>query len=71
MRAGIWVLVIGVALVAIGFGTTEADINPVTMEMERIRSSPSPIAWIVLIAGIVMTIAGYAKRNLTAVESRI
>lgn len=70
MRIGLVVFVIGIALIGLALGTTHAELNPVTMRTEQTRGTPSPIAWITLLAGIGLIIAGYAKRMLAAVESR-
>lgn len=70
MRIGLVLLVIGIALCALALGTTHAELNPATMRTEETQGTPSPIAWLVLIAGAGLTIAGYAKRMLAAVESR-
>lgn len=70
MRIGLVVLVAGIALIGLALGTTHAELNPVTMRTEQTQGTPSPIAWIALIAGLGLTIAGYAKRMLAAAESR-
>lgn len=49
---GIALVVIGVILCIVGLATTHAD---------GTQGSPPPVAWLVLIAGLVMAGIGYRK----------
>lgn len=61
MKLGLVLLVIGLALCALALGSTHAELNPVTLVTEQTRGTPTPIAWLALIAGVVLTLVGYAK----------
>lgn len=58
---GIALVVIGVILCIVGLATTHVEIVPGTLRTIETHGSPPPIAWPVMIAGLVLAGIGYRK----------
>jgi purine-cytosine permease-like protein len=68
MATGLVILAIGILLIIIGFSTTHVAIVPGTLRTAETSGAPTPFAWIVLLVGIVLSVIGFGKRLLSAVE---
>ena len=61
---------VGLLLVIIGFSTTHVSLQPGTFRTVETPGAPTPAAWIILIAGLVLAAVGFGKRVLAAIEKR-
>lgn len=71
LKSGITTLVIGALWVLGTLERTEVDVVTTLGGFDTVETwlGPPPLAWVVLIVGLALTIAGYAKRHLAAVEA--
>lgn len=65
---GLVLAVVGLLLVIIGFSTTHVSLQPGTFRTIETPGSPTPAAWIILVAGLVLAAVGFGKRVLAAIE---
>jgi hypothetical protein len=65
---GLVLAAIGLLLVIVGFSTTHATLQPGTFRTVETPGAPTPVAWIILATGLVLTGVGFGKRVLAAIE---
>lgn len=65
---GLVLLAIGILLIIVGFSTTHVALVPGTFRTAETAGAPTPFAWIVFSAGVVLSAIGFGKRVLAAVE---
>lgn len=70
LKAGLVILGVGIVLLVLNLGTSSVEMVPGTLTTREVPGSPSAGAILLLVAGLALTIGGYAKRLLAAVERR-
>ena len=69
MPMGIVLLVLSVALLVMNLSSTLHKYVP-GVGMVEVQGTPSAGFWILLVAGLVLTVIGFGRRLLAAVERR-
>ena len=62
MATGLVILALGILLVIVGFATTHVALVPGTFRTAETAGTPTPFAWIILLAGAIMSVIGFRKR---------
>lgn len=70
LKIGLVLLALGAVLFILNITSTSTEIIPGTFRTEEVQGAPSPGAWLLLLAGLVLAIGGYGKRVLAALEQR-
>ena len=70
ISVGLILLALGAFLFVLNVSSTSVEIIPGTFQTMEVQGSPSPGAWLLLISGVVLTLGGFGKRVLAALESR-
>jgi hypothetical protein len=68
MATGLVILALGVLLIIVGFSSTHVQMVPGTFRTEAVPGAPTPVAWIILLVGVILSAVGFGRRVLSSIE---